>query len=73
MSQTSLEKSSPMSILEKLSLLEEEISNLKKIIQIKMHKKTKIKSLEGIGKILVSEAELEKAIGEAQKSLAKGI
>ena len=73
MPQTILEKDLPKKILNKLDNLENEILSLKHLVYGKMHKKTKSKSLEGMGKLLVSEEELDKSIEEAKKSLSKGI
>ena len=65
------EKSS-ITILQKLNLLEEEISNLRLIFyNKKMPKKKKVKSLEGMGKLISTEEELVKSIEAAKKSLFK--
>jgi|GEM_PF-1686776 hypothetical protein len=73
MAQAILEKDMPKEVLNRLNNLENEILGLKHLIYGKMHKKIKRKSLEGMGKLLVSEEELEKSIEEAKKSLVKGI
>ena len=73
MPQTVLEKNVSKAVLNKLNNLENEILSLKHLVYGKMHKKSTPKSLEGIGKQLVSDGELEESIEEAKKSLSKGI
>ncbi|MEK6681326.1 MAG: hypothetical protein AABY79_05100 [Nitrospirota bacterium] len=60
-------------IFAKITELEEGIHDLKTIVEIKKTVKPKIVSLKGMGKLLVSEVDLEKAIEQAKKSLSKGI
>lgn len=53
----------------KINQIESELNNLKNWISAKKNNPV---SLRGMAKILVSEQELEKSIGEAKKSLVKG-
>ena len=52
----------------KIKQIENELNNLKALIS----NKKKPASLRGMAKLLVSEAELDKSIEEAKKSLVKG-
>ncbi len=63
-----------MDILKKIEDLEKEVLELKSLILLKENGvfDKKIVSLRGMGKLLVSEDELEKAIEEAKKSLFTG-
>lgn len=59
------------SIYPKLNKIEKEIQSLKILIMNTYQIPKKFVSLKGMGKLLVSENELEKSIGEAKKSLFK--
>ena len=63
-----------MEVMKKIEDLEKEIQELKSLILLKGDEifDKKIVSLRGMGKLLVSEDELEKAIEEAKKSLFAG-
>ena len=57
-------------IYPRLDAIENEIKNLKLLI-LRYQKPKKLVSLRGIGKLLVSEKELDESIEEAKKSLFK--
>ena len=56
-------------ITAKINQIEGELNSLKGWVSAKKNKQV---SLRGMAKILVSEEELEKSIGEAKNSLVKG-
>lgn len=58
-------------IYPKLNQIEKEIQSLKVLIMQSYQIPKKLVSLRGMGKLLVEEEELEKAIGEAKGSLFK--
>ena len=62
-----MQKEAETQIYEKLSKIEREIELMKRLVQTPKTKK--IVSLRGMARLLVSDEELEKAIGEAKKSL----
>ena len=64
-----------MDIVKKIEDLEREIHNLKSLILVRENAffETKLVSLRGIGKLSVSEDELEEAIEKAKKSLFAGV
>jgi len=64
-----------MDIVKKIEDLEREIHNLKSLVLVRENafSETKLVSLRGIGKLSVSEDELEESIEKAKKSLFAGV